>query len=424
MKNITNITKRDIFKAFENGIKEDLCIETEVIQYKYYGVLEEIEFLKRLYDLSAMESYDDSFSNAEEEIREHTVNNNAYPSNWVFKDSRFQLLKGEDDIFLSFICEIFNPEVRDESGGWELFLNKINSLLNEDGYELYPLKKISGRNIYTWRKYSKDLSLFIPFSQRNKEIIENKKLLVELTEETRYQIYQLIQKNDELLYLKGENNFEYRKMASELIFEEINQFYIPKNFEKNQYGNGINLKKSIMNTPPFTVFDVIEVFNLNISQEVNYPQKINTIFKLNKVNFIFKDGEIRPLLNAEIAIDSLRPIKDLGVEELLLEAEKFYNNNELSNAVEKMWDAFERIKTYYFPLDKKESANKIIEQLSGLNENIKEIFEKEFETLTRIGNNFRIRHHEKNKIDISDDKHYEYFYKRCLSLISVVVKVL
>lgn len=28
----------------------------------------------------------------------------------------------------------------------------------------------------------------------------------------------------------------------------------------------------------------------------------------------------------------------------------------------------------------------------------------------------------KNKIDITEDLHYEYFYKRCLALISVLVK--
>ena len=46
-----------------------------------------------------------------------------------------------------------------------------------------------------------------------------------------------------------------------------------------------------------------------------------------------------------------------------------------------------------------------------------DLFEKEFHELTSLGNNFRIRHHEMTKTDIQDKRHYEYFYKRCLSLI-------
>lgn len=54
----------------------------------------------------------------------------------------------------------------------------------------------------------------------------------------------------------------------------------------------------------------------------------------------------------------------------------------------------------------------------------KELFEKEFHELTAIGNNFRIRHHETTKTDIEDNRHYDYFYKRCLSLISVAIQYL
>lgn len=50
------------------------------------------------------------------------------------------------------------------------------------------------------------------------------------------------------------------------------------------------------------------------------------------------------------------------------------------------------------------------------------MFDIEFKVLTEIGNSYRIRHHEKNKIDILNDIHYEYFYKRCLSLISILLK--
>ena len=44
--------------------------------------------------------------------------------------------------------------------------------------------------------------------------------------------------------------------------------------------------------------------------------------------------------------------------------------------------------------------------------------------LTTIGNNFRIRHHETNKIDIVDIRHYDYFFNRCLALIALALQYL
>lgn len=52
------------------------------------------------------------------------------------------------------------------------------------------------------------------------------------------------------------------------------------------------------------------------------------------------------------------------------------------------------------------------------------MFDNEFLALTKIGNNFRIRHHEMNKVDITDNRQYEYFYKRCFALVSVAIQYL
>lgn len=52
------------------------------------------------------------------------------------------------------------------------------------------------------------------------------------------------------------------------------------------------------------------------------------------------------------------------------------------------------------------------------------MFDAEFIELTKIGNNFRIRHHETNKIDITDVRHYDYFFNRCLSMIALAIQYL
>ena len=75
MNRITEITKRDILDLFQNGLEIDEFFQTRTVTYNYYGRLEEIDFLKRLYDLERMPSFDSRFANAEQDIWQHTVNN-------------------------------------------------------------------------------------------------------------------------------------------------------------------------------------------------------------------------------------------------------------------------------------------------------------------------------------------------------------
>ena len=67
-------------------------------------------------------------------------------------------------------------------------------------------------------------------------------------------------------------------------------------------------------------------------------------------------------------------------------------------------------KTYYPNLNKQKSANKIVCEMSNKNEVCKTLFNEEFTKLTKIGNEYRIRHHETDKIDIIDRNYYDYFF--------------
>jgi hypothetical protein cdifQCD-2_16846 len=428
MRNITEITKRDIFDILTNGIEYvDAFCETITEFYPYYGRLEEIEFLNRLYKLKRIKSYDSRFINAEEDIWQHTVNNQDYPYNWIFTDDRFELLNGTDEIFLAFICEIFNPEVRNEKRNWRIFFDEINKLIKEDGYELHVYKKISGRDVYCWKKYEKEGELFIPFSQRNIEAIKNKEIKVVFSKKIRHQIYQLLEFYNEYQYVMDETDFQSRIKISSQFWEDIKLFYIPGNYENGKWINSKNFEKFIKNTSPYFILDTIEIFLRHIEENKveEFKLRVMSIFELNKIMIKFNNKKLNLILNTHLEIDSNIPIKEIGIEELLMSASKYYEKKEFSIAVEKIWDAFERIKSYYYPTkDKKDSANQIIKQISCGNSKIEIMFNEEFKTLTKIGNEYRIRHHEKNKINISDDRHYEYFYKRCLSLILTILKYL
>lgn len=166
MKKITEITRRDIFDIIANGfVYSELVpkfhpnhfnyeeLEKQVLKMFYWGRLDEIGFLKRLYKLDQMPSTDSRFQNAEDDIWQHTVNNDDWGYYWIFEDSRFNLSDGNDDKFLlDFLCEIFHPVVRDEEQPWQKFLDKFNELLKCDGYELYEKTHLSGRSVYGWRE--------------------------------------------------------------------------------------------------------------------------------------------------------------------------------------------------------------------------------------------------------------------------------
>ncbi|GIQ68359.1 hypothetical protein XYCOK13_11830 [Xylanibacillus composti] len=400
--------------------------ETERVRYNYFGRLEEIEFLKRLYNLKEMPGSNKRYQNAEEDIWQHTVNNDDYPFCWVFEDERFQLKDGNDESYLRFICEIFHPAVRDEKGYWKEFLGELNKLLQKDGYEIYPAKKISQRDVYSWRIYESDENIkFVPFSERNRKVIKERRLSLTIPRKTRYQIYQHFERFNEIHQMTAENGWNYNSSTIEGVMNDIREFYIPKCFnEQGQYVEADNLKSFVISSSPHCVIDAIEFFE-KYNEDTGFEAGVNTIFKLNDVPLELQSGKVENTLSIQIEDSALMLIQEAGLKELLQEAARYYNNGNLKIAVEKLWDAFERLKTYYSPtLDKKKSVGRIIDDMSNDNAHFKELFDKEFLDLTKIGNDFMIRHHETTKINIEDERHHEYFYKRCLSLVSVAIQFL
>lgn len=111
---------------------------------------------------------------------------------------------------------------------------------------------------------------------------------------------------------------------------------------------------------------------------------------------------------------------DQELNNLIEEAKKrFENPSDKKIALEKLWDAFERIKTY-FGTNKKLSSEQLVKLIStSFDENF---INNEFKELTSIGNNYNIRHHEQDKIIISENKHIEYLFFRMLALLNLCVE--
>jgi hypothetical protein len=123
------------------------------------GGLDQVDFLSRLYDLTELPSHDSRFSNASGDIWQHVINNDDWEPDWVFTDSRFNLMNGPDEDFLTFICEMIHPVVRSNPEETQELCNLFNDCLKIDGWELYPKDYLGGRIIYGARPLHGRLSL-------------------------------------------------------------------------------------------------------------------------------------------------------------------------------------------------------------------------------------------------------------------------
>ena len=137
---ISEVTRRDIVDALSLG------------DTHWSGRLEPIAFLNRIFDLSSMPSTDSRFKNAEGDIWQHTMNNDDWEPDWVFTDSRFNLLRGDDEIFLRFLCETLHPVVRKSAEEADSLAATFNAFLRADGFQLVPKMMMSGRPVFAARE--------------------------------------------------------------------------------------------------------------------------------------------------------------------------------------------------------------------------------------------------------------------------------
>lgn len=195
----------------------------------------------------------------------------------------------------------------------------------------------------------------------------------------------------------------------------------------------------------YNIQDISEYWNHNIYRNykiidclnsdkvfTNFQNEINNIFietgllyKLTDQKVVERIVENSPL--SEDILKNINTIKEDETKKLLKDAVALYktpNPATRQDSVEKIWDALERLKTYYTQVSKKNSIDKIVNDMANGNQKYIDLFNDEFKSLTSIGNHYRIRHHETDKINITDNRYYDYFFNRCLSLIALAIQYL
>lgn len=124
------------------------------------GRLAEDDFLSRLYDLTSMPSTDRRVENAAGDIHQHRINWRDWPEDWVFHDSRFNLLHAPDEEFLRFLCETVHPVVRPDTNEAHQLVAEYNQHLAADGWSLVKRKQISGKPIFAPQKGTGRVEVF------------------------------------------------------------------------------------------------------------------------------------------------------------------------------------------------------------------------------------------------------------------------
>ena len=457
MNKISDITRQDILDIIKDGVVEELdepvydgdtgeYVTENKIYMPFYGRLDEIGFFSRLYNLEALPSFDSRYRDALGDISCH-LRWGDYEDCWFFQDRRFNLMQDDgDEPILKFICEMLHPAVRNEKSPWKTYLEKFNELLRVDGYELYAAKHISGRDIYQAREYVRDEKPLLPdglFSERYKELIQ-------------------YGTGEPIDNISGMVEYNSKKHLCKIMFE----FAEPMRVQRSRYDNwtdnsdalteSINKLNEFLELPvidlrlvdfspcpdeellasyftPF-IFDIIEFQfdELSKGEKQPFQTSINSSLQKDNVPFHLTDrGLIEPADSHEVLstdiLSSIEQVKEPGIQELLNDAIERHMQPTLQahlDAVEKIWDALERLKTYYTDFDKKTSVKKIVNDMSCGQNTYEVLFEDEFNSLTKIGNSFRIRHHETDKIEINDIRYYDYFFNRCLSLIATAIQYL
>lgn len=105
------------------------------------GMIDNVQFLNRIWDLRLMSSSDPRFKTAAEDAKKHLIDNDDWDNDYVFLD-RFKLLDCSEEEFLKFLNVVISPEVRGNENEIEKYISIIESLLPKE----YEIIETTGKN--------------------------------------------------------------------------------------------------------------------------------------------------------------------------------------------------------------------------------------------------------------------------------------
>lgn len=194
-----------------------------------------------------------------------------------------------------------------------------------------------------------------------------------------------------------------------------------------------------------TVFDLVEFVAVRVSKPTNlkwhdfmrhyelrfdredgakeFRSEVNLVLRRGRTSYELRtNGEVhrRGTYEVQEVIGALKPVTgDDRLDELIVEARDLYTSHRPGDravALERLWDAFERLKTIDLPGgDKKQSLRML---LSNLEPGWRDTIEAEMKALTQIGNDYSIRHHETRTKPIPAGSAADYLFARMGALVT------
>ena len=168
-------------------------------------------------------------------------------------------------------------------------------------------------------------------------------------------------------------------------------------------------------------------FDQQLGQE-EFRATVNRIFSRNGVAFeMLSTGRIVRVLPPVLGEDLKRTIFRTGdrtLDNMLDECRaKFSDRNPLlrREALERLWDGWERLKSLADPGDKKRSI-KIILDATAAEPSLRARLEGEATELNSIGNSHLIRHSEVNQVPVIDVDQVDYLFHRLFAMIQLILR--
>lgn len=160
--NIQLSTRRNILDGFS------------IARIAWHGNVNQVDFLGRLYDLSSLPSFDNRYKTAAEDIHKHTIMNDDWSEEWIFTDSRFNVLHVPDEVFLDFLCMTINPRIRENKDELTVLLEIYNNNLKRDGVIIEKSSEIAGHPVFS----AKTISIISTETEESLIKLDNRKALV------------------------------------------------------------------------------------------------------------------------------------------------------------------------------------------------------------------------------------------------------
>ena len=159
--------------------------------------------------------------------------------------------------------------------------------------------------------------------------------------------------------------------------------------------------------------------------KAEFEHAVNTLLQRRGLPFEMRGGivqRVESMLVARALTSTIWRTCDAHLDEMLESArEKFYSKDPAlrRDALDELWDAFERVKTLE-SVDKREGIAKLLDRTAA-EPKFRAILEEDAKELTALGNDLMIRHKETDKPPIEDEKHVDYLFTRMFAFLRLVL---